>query len=65
MRVLVVEDDATLGRQLVEHLKRAGYAVDWEWDGEEGHFLGDTEPYDAIVLDLGLPTLDGITALRR
>ena len=65
MRVLVAEDDAALGRQVVEHLRRAGYAVDWERDGEEAHFLGDTEPYDAVVLDLGLPHLDGLTALRR
>ena len=65
MRVLVAEDDAALGRQVVEHLRRAGYAVDWERDGEEVHFLGDTEPYDAVVLDLGLPHLDGLTVLRR
>ncbi|HET6520349.1 MAG TPA: response regulator transcription factor [Geminicoccaceae bacterium] len=65
MRVLVAEDDAALGRQVAEHLRRAGYAVDWERDGEEAHFLGDTEPYDAVVLDLGLPHLDGLTALRR
>ena len=65
MRVLVAEDDATLGRQLADHLRRAGYAVDWERDGGEAHFLGDTEPYDAVVLDLGLPGLDGLTALRR
>ena len=42
-----------------------GYTVDLAGDGEEGHFLGDTEPYDAVILDLGLPILDGITVLRR
>ena len=54
MRVLVVEDDPDLGRQLKEALKDSGYAVDLAPDGEEGHFLGDTEPYDAVVLDLSL-----------
>jgi two-component system OmpR family response regulator len=65
MRLLVVEDDADLGRQLVAALEEAGYAVDLAQDGEEGHFLGDTEPYDAAVLDLGLPGLDGLSALER
>jgi two-component system OmpR family response regulator len=65
MRVLVVEDDVNLNRQLATALKEAGYAVDTAKDGEEGHFLGDTEPYDAVVLDLGLPVLDGISVLER
>ncbi|OXS99438.1 DNA-binding response regulator [Notoacmeibacter marinus] len=65
MRVLVVEDDADLNRQLCEALKDAGYAVDSATDGEEGHFLGDTEPYDAVVLDLGLPQIDGLSVLER
>lgn len=65
MRVLVVEDDPDLGRQLSEALTQAGYAVDLARDGEEGHFLGDTEPYDAAVLDLGLPKLDGVRVLER
>lgn len=65
MRVLVVEDDADLSRQLGEALRDAGYAVDLATDGEEGHFLGDTEPYDAVVLDLGLPTIDGISILQK
>jgi two-component system OmpR family response regulator len=65
MRILVVEDDATLAGLLRGALSRAGYAVDAAGDGEEGHFLGDTEPYDAAVLDLGLPRLDGLTVLRR
>ncbi|MBO0345181.1 response regulator transcription factor [Roseibium limicola] len=65
MRLLVVEDDADLNRQLVEALVEAGYAVDTASDGEEGHFLGDTEPYDAVVLDLGLPKLDGLSVLEN
>ena len=60
MRILVVEDDADLRRQLADALTQSGYAVDLAADGEDGHFLGDTEPYDAVILDLGLPTLDSI-----
>jgi two-component system OmpR family response regulator len=65
MRLLVVEDDQDLNRQIVRALEEAGYAVDRAFDGEEGHFLGDTEPYDAVVLDVGLPKIDGITVLER
>ena len=65
MRLLVVEDDADLNRQLVQALGDAGYAVDSAHDGEEGHFLGDTEPYDAVILDLGLPIVDGVTVLEK
>jgi two-component system OmpR family response regulator len=65
MRLLVVEDDPDLGRQLEAALSDAGYAVDLAGDGDEGHFLGDTEPYDAVVLDLGLPGMDGLSALER
>lgn len=65
MRVLVVEDEPDLARQLKTALTDAGYAVDVAPDGEEGHFLGDTEPYDAIVLDLGLPVMDGISVLDK
>eukprot|EP01038_Epipyxis_sp_PR26KG_P019858 gene19858-28111_t len=65
MRILVVEDDINLNRQLCETLKEAGYVVDHAFDGEEGHFLGDTEPYDAVVLDIGLPEIDGITVLEK
>jgi two-component system, OmpR family, response regulator len=64
MRILVVEDDSDLRGQLVRALTEAGYAVDAAPDGEEGLFLGETEPYDAIVLDLGLPKLDGVTVLK-
>jgi len=65
MRILVVEDDVNLNRQLVEALQEAGYVVDKAVDGEEGHFLGDTEPYDAVILDIGLPEMDGITVLEK
>ncbi|MGF9764283.1 response regulator transcription factor [Microvirga sp. 0TCS3.31] len=63
MRLLVVEDDKTLNKQIVTALEQAGYAVDTAMDGEEGQFLGDTEPYDAIILDLGLPKVDGVSVL--
>ena len=65
MRLLVVEDDQDLNRQLVTALEEAGYVVDSATDGEEGHFLGDTEPYDAVILDLGLPEMDGVTVLEK
>ena len=65
MRLLVVEDDADLNRQLTDALTDAGYVVDSAHDGEEGHFLGDTEPYDAVILDLGLPVMDGVTVLEN
>jgi two-component system OmpR family response regulator len=65
MRILVVEDDPDLSRQLKDALKDVGYAVDVALDGEEGHFLGDTEPYDAVVLDLGLPLIDGVSVLQK
>jgi two-component system OmpR family response regulator len=65
MRLLVVEDDPDLNRQLTTALTDAGYVVDTVADGEEGHFLGDTEPYDAVILDLGLPVIDGVTVLEK
>ena len=65
MRILVVEDDPDLRRQLADALSHAGYAVYLAADGEDGHFLGDTEPDDAVILDLGLPSLDGVTILER
>jgi two-component system OmpR family response regulator len=64
VRILVVEDDATLNRQIVTMLEDAGYAVDKAFDGEEGQFLGETEPYDAVILDLGLPKIDGVSVLN-
>jgi two-component system OmpR family response regulator len=65
MRILVVEDDTNLNRQIKEALTDGGYAVDVAFDGEEGHFLGDTEPYDAVVLDIGLPQMDGLSVLEE
>ena len=65
MRVLIVEDEPNLGQQLKNTLEGAGYAIDLATDGEEGHFLGSTENYDAVVLDLGLPEVDGLTVLDR
>lgn len=65
MRILVVEDNPDLRRQLADALSQSGYAVDLAADGEDGHFLGDTEPYDAVILDLGLPKMDGVTILER
>lgn len=65
MRILIVEDDTSLAEQIKEQLKEVDYTIDVAHDGEEGHFLGDTEPYDAVILDLGLPIMDGHTVLRK
>ncbi len=65
MRLLIVEDSPELHQQLRSGLTEAGFAVDGAMDGEEGLYLGETEPYDAVVLDLGLPRVDGLTVLRR
>lgn len=64
MRVLVVEDESMLSTQLAGSLGAAGYAVDCAADGERGDFLARTEEYDAVILDLGLPRVDGLTLLR-
>jgi two-component system, OmpR family, response regulator len=65
MRILVVEDEQLLAQQLANALGEAGYAVDRAADGERADFLGQTERYDAVILDLGLPKIDGLTLLRR
>ena len=65
MRILLVEDDPDLTRQLKLALADAGYAVDHAGDGEEAHYLGEAEPYDAVILDLGLPKIDGVSVLER
>lgn len=65
MRVLVVEDEESLSRQLAAALREASYAVDCATDGEQADFLAHTEKYDAVILDLGLPKVDGLTLLRR
>ena len=64
MRVLLVEDEPGIAAHLQQVLTLAGYAVDRAGDGEEAQFLGDTEPYDAVILDLGLPGRDGLSVLR-
>ena len=65
VRILVVEDDPFLGDLLKKKLTEASYAVDLARHGEDGFHLGDTEPYDAVVLDMGLPGMDGKTILER
>jgi two-component system, OmpR family, response regulator len=65
MRILLVEDEPTLRAQLRSGLLEAGYAVDEADNGRDAHFMGDTEPFDAVILDLGLPVLDGLTVLKR
>ena len=65
MRVLVIEDDRQISRQLVQALTTHGYVADTARDGEDGSFLGQTESYDAIILDLGLPVLDGHLGAAR
>jgi two-component system OmpR family response regulator len=65
MRILVVEDELQLAEQLSVALRDAGYAVDHAADGQRGEFLGRTEGYDAVILDLGLPKMDGLTVLRQ
>ena len=65
MRVLIAEDDDRIAETLVASLSKAGFGVERERDGEIAWFRGDTEPYDAIVLDLGLPQIDGLTILKR
>ncbi|MEZ5659437.1 MAG: response regulator transcription factor [Burkholderiaceae bacterium] len=64
MRILLVEDEPTLRDQLRSLLTQAGHVVDGTGDGVEARHLGETEPYDAVVLDLGLPGLDGLSVLR-
>lgn len=65
MKVLVVEDERRIAEDIAAALKAAGMAVDVSADGEDAWFKGDVETYDAVVLDLGLPKLDGLTVLRR
>lgn len=64
MRLLLVEDDVDLRTELKNSLQSAGFAVDTAGDGEEAEFLGSTEPYDAVVLDIGLPKMSGMTVLE-
>lgn len=65
MRLLLVEDDRQIAADIEGALKAAGYVVETARDGEEAWFLGDTEDYGAVVLDLGLPGMDGLAVLKR
>lgn len=65
MRLLLVEDDVRLAEGLVAALTGAGFVVDHEADGEAAWFKGDTESYAAAILDLGLPSMDGLSILRK
>jgi two-component system OmpR family response regulator len=65
VRILIAEDELVLAEQLSASLREAGYAVDHAADGERAEFLGRTEGYDAVILDLGLPRMDGLTILRH
>jgi DNA-binding response OmpR family regulator len=65
MRVLVVEDDRRIAADVARGLEAAGYVVEVVGDGEEAWFRGDTEDYAAIILDLGLPGMDGLSVLKR
>lgn len=65
MRVLVVEDDQRIATDVAKTLRAAGFVVETTGDGEDAWFRGDTEEYDAVVLDLGLPHMDGLTVLKR
>ncbi|TVT56442.1 MAG: response regulator transcription factor [Azoarcus sp. PHD] len=65
MRILVVEDEPTLAGQLKQALDAAGYAVVTADNGEDAHYLGAVETFDAVVLDLGLPRMDGLTVLGK
>src|SRR5262245_50652190 len=65
MRVLVVEDEAAVANSIKTWLERSGFRVDLAGNGEDAWFLGDTEEFSAVVLDLGLPKLDGLSVLKR
>jgi two-component system, OmpR family, response regulator len=65
MRILLAEDDKRIGSDVSRALKASGYVVETVLDGEEAWFRGDTEDYGAIILDLGLPKMDGLSVLKR
>ncbi len=65
MRLLIVEDEPTLAQQVIAAVSAAGYVADHASNGMDAHFMGDTEPYDAVVLDLGLPQIDGLSVLKK
>jgi two-component system OmpR family response regulator len=65
MRVLVVEDEVAVAASVKARLEQSGFVVDVAHDGEDAWFVGDTEDFSAVILDLGLPTVDGLTVLKR
>jgi len=65
MRLLIVEDEPTLAQQVITAVSTAGYVADHASNGMDAHFMGDIEAYDAVVLDLGLPQLDGLSVLKK
>ena len=65
MHLLVIEDDLGIAATIRSALEQAGFLVELEGNGETGWFRGDTEDFDAVILDIGLPTLDGLTILKR
>lgn len=65
MRILLVEDEPTLSEQIAQSLHEAGYVVDRSDNGRDAAYMGESEPYDAIILDLGLPLIDGLTVLKQ
>lgn len=65
MKILLVEDDLRLARNLMDALGQAGFVADHEADGREAWFRGDVTDYDAVILDLGLPSMDGLAVLKR
>ncbi len=65
MRILLIEDEDDIARRIERALQRSGYIIERASDGEDAWFLGDSENFDAVVLDLGLPQMDGIQILKR
>ncbi|MGD9265262.1 MAG: response regulator transcription factor [Lysobacterales bacterium] len=65
MRILIVEDNEEVARQVKDSLEQELFIADVAHDGEEGWFLGDTESYDAVILDIGLPRMDGLSVLKK
>lgn len=65
MRILIVEDEPNLLQQITETLNAQGYVTDTAIDGAEAHYMASVESYDAVILDLGLPQIDGLTVLKR
>jgi two-component system, OmpR family, response regulator len=65
VRTLVIEDDDGLRGQIASALEKSGYIVEAAADGEQGHYLGDSTEFDAVILDLGLPKMNGMEVLHK